>query len=117
MSDESQSPEIYIVPFSRPGERHQISPSGGTKPRWRKDGKELFYEAPGGRLMAAAVRIGNETVEVGTVRQVFDGIPLSDFYLWDVSDDGQRILAAVPARTNTPEPITLVQNWTAALRK
>jgi Tol biopolymer transport system component/tRNA A-37 threonylcarbamoyl transferase component Bud32 len=118
MSDESQVPEIYVAPFSRPGEKHQISPKGGTMPRWRRDGKEIFYlTVPGEQLMAAEVRISREMVEVSAVHTLFDGIPAHNFYLYDISADGQRILAAVPARSQkAPEPITLVQNW-AELKK
>jgi hypothetical protein len=55
---------------------------------------------------------------VNAVHVLFNGIPGSNDYLYDVSADGQRILAAVPAgNQKSPEPITLVQNWTAALKK
>ena len=117
-SDESRVPEIYVAPFTRPAEKHQISLNGGTRPRWRQDGKEIFYVTPSGRLMAAEVRISSGTVEVGAVHALFDGIPLTNTYLYDVSADGQRILAAVPAGSQkAPGPITLVQNWTSALKK
>ena len=117
-SNESQQVEVYVAPFSRPTEKHQISTGGGLKPRWRQDGKEIFYQTPGGQLMAAEVRIGAETVEVGAVNALFGGIPGGYFYLYDVSADGQRILAAVPAGSQKgAEPVTLVLNWTAALKK
>jgi len=117
-SNESQQVEVYVAPFSRPTEKHQISTGGGLKPRWRQDGKEIFYQTPGGQLMAAEVRIGEETVEVGAVHALFGGIPGGYFYLYDVSADGQRILAAVPAGSQKgPEPVTLVLNWAAGLKK
>jgi Tol biopolymer transport system component len=113
--------EIYVVPFSRPSEKHQISPSGGARPRWRKDGKEIFFVSPNAStfstLMAAEIRITGDSVEVGSVRKLFSGIPASGGYLYDVSADGQRILVAVPVSSQKPpEPITLVQNWPAALK-
>jgi len=117
-SNESQEVEVYVSPFSRPTEKHQISTGGGTKPRWRQDGKEIFFQTPSGQLMAAEVRIGAETVQVGAVHSLFGGIPEGYFYLYDVLADGQRILAAVPAGSRKgAEPITLVENWTEALRK
>ena len=71
-----------------------------------------------GQLMAAEVQISGDTIEVGAVRPLFGGIPGLAGYAWDVSADGKRILAAVPpAKRNPPEPITVVQNWTAALKK
>ena len=57
-------------------------------------------------------------MEVGAVRELFGVIPLGAGYFYDVSADGQRILAAVPAgNLKVPEPITLVQNWDSALKK
>jgi hypothetical protein len=78
-SDESQVPEIYVAPFTRPAEKHQISLNGGTRPRWRQDGKEIFFVTPSGRLMAAEVRISSETVEVGAVHALFDELSLVAF--------------------------------------
>ena len=69
------------------------------------------------QLMAAEVRTGDNQVEVGAVRKLFGGIPLSPNQLWDVSSDGQRILVAVPLNPKASEPVTLLQNWTAALKK
>jgi hypothetical protein len=69
--------------------------------------------------LAAEVRITGDSVEVGSVRRLRGGIPASAAgYLYDVSADGQRIITVVPlASQKPPEPITLVQNWTAALKK
>jgi hypothetical protein len=51
------------------------------------------------------------------VRKLFGGLPIGP-QCWDASPDGQRILAAVPVRNQQgPEPITLVENWAAALKK
>ena len=117
-SDESGRYEIYVAPFSRPTEKHQISPNGGEIARWRRDGKEIFYIAPGGKLMGAEIRISGAAVEVGAVRALFGGIPTSmSGWLYDLSADGQRILAAIHAEgQKAAEPVTLVQNWTATLK-
>jgi hypothetical protein len=118
-SHESQGAEIYLVPFSRPTEKHQISQNGGFRPRWRQDGKEIFYLTPSRQLMAAEVRVSGDTVEVGAIRELIGGIriPFGAGYFYDLSADGQRILAAVPANPEGPRPITLVENWTTALKK
>jgi hypothetical protein len=115
-SDESGRDEIYVSPFSRPTEKHQISASGGGLPRWRKDGKEILYETPVGQLMAAEVHISGETVEVGAMQALPVGIKYLGGYAYDVSDDGQRILAAMPI-AKASLPVTLIENWTAALRR
>jgi hypothetical protein len=117
ISEESQRAEVYVSPFSRSGGKRQISTNGGIKPRWRRDGKEIFYLSPEGQLMAAEVRISSETVEVGTTRALFGGIPTSNGYGYDISADGQRILATVAKQQKSNEPITLVQNWAAGLQK
>jgi Tol biopolymer transport system component len=114
---EPQRNEVYVLPFSRPGGKRQISANGGMKPRWRKDGKEIFYLTPGGRLMATEVRVTGETVEIGVTRTLFGGIPTANGYGYDISTDGQRILALASVDQKSSEPITLVQNWAAGLKK
>jgi Tol biopolymer transport system component len=116
-SDESQQPQIYVAPFSRPTEKYQISPNGGARPRWRQDGKEIFYLTPRGQLMAAAVMIQGETVGVDAIRELFGGISLTPGYTYDVSADGQRILAVVPANRTSSVPIALIEDWPAALKR
>ena len=54
-SDESGRNEIYVQPFPGPGAKTIVSTGGGLQPRWRRDGKELFYVAPDGKLMAVAM--------------------------------------------------------------
>jgi Tol biopolymer transport system component len=117
ISEESQRGEVYVSPFSRPGGKRQISTNGGIKPRWRRDGKEIFYLSPEGQLMATEVRISGETVEVGATRTLFSGMTTANGYGYDVSPDGQRILAAVAKDQKSNEPISLVQNWAAGLKK
>jgi Tol biopolymer transport system component len=115
--EESQRGEVYVSPFSRPGGKRQISTNGGIKPRWRRDGKEIFYLSPEGQLMATEVRLSGETVEVGATRTLFGGITTANGYGYDISPDGQRILATVAKDQKSNEPITLVQNWAAGLKK
>ena len=68
--------------------------------------------------MAAEVMIKGDAVEVGAVRELFGRIPLAAGYLYDVSADGQRILTVSSAANPVaPPPITLVENWQAALKR
>jgi Tol biopolymer transport system component len=108
--------EIYVSPFPGPsGKRKQISNAGGLYPRWRADGKEIFYEL-NGTLMAAEVSIKGGDVEVGAVRSL--SIPVtSPYYLYDASLDGKQFLVAAPLEQKSPAQLTLVQNWTALLKK
>jgi len=116
-SQESGRDEIYVTQFPPPpsgqGGKRQISTAGGIRPSWRQDAKEIFYIAADRRLTAAEVAIKGGAVEVEQVRALF-GPVTANFY--DVSADGQRFLIPNSPDTN-PEPLTLIQNWAAGLRK
>ena len=117
-ANESGRVEVYITPFPGPGVKSQVSVAGGFHARWRGDGKELFYVEPNGRLMAAEIGVNGNEVAIGAVRPLFRWL-LDDngFIKYDVSADGQRFLAVMPNEQPAPEPLTLVQNWTAGLKK
>jgi hypothetical protein len=111
--------EIYVQPFPNPtGGKWMVSKGGGQLPRWRRDGKELYYlDVSGLNLMAVDVAPGT-TFQAGVAHQLFTFVPGPSPY--DVSADGQKFLkfGAVGAITNgPPTPITVVLNWTAGLRK
>jgi serine/threonine protein kinase/Tol biopolymer transport system component len=115
-SDDSGSAEIYVSPFPGGGGRWQISTNGGAVPVWRRDGKELFYWANDQMLTAVEVNPRGPEFQIGAAKPLFRlsspglGIP------YDVSPDGQRFLVNyLPEDTSTP--LTLVVNWTAALKK
>ena len=85
-------------------------------PRWRKDGKEIFYLTPDGQLMATQLSVQNGALNVGQVEKLFDGVVTSRGYSYDVSADGQKFLV-VDAGASSGQTLHLLQNWTAALRK
>jgi hypothetical protein len=105
-----------VVPFPGPGGKRQISTAGGLSPRWRQDGKEIFYMEPDG-LMAAEVTTQGGTLEVGRVRPLFGNAMAQGNPVYDVSADGQRFLLRTFPEQKAGEPLTLVQNWTAGLKK
>ncbi len=124
-SDESGRSEIYIQPFPAPengGSKTPISHDGGTQPRWRRDGKELFYFSLDGKLMASDITQG-PTFKASVPRALFQ-LPVAQVghneqalrvFGWDVAPDGKRVL--VDTGTTSSEPITVVLNWTAELKK
>ena len=117
ISNESGNWEVYVEPFRRPGERVRVSVEGGGQPKWRGDGKELFYRSLGGPLMAVAVREAAEGLEVGLPTELFEaGValrPVSDTYA--VSTDGQRFLVQVPVGEDVDKRVHVITNWTSLL--
>ena len=120
-SSESGSTEIFVQPFPVSSARWQISTNGGVQARWRRDGKELFYLSTDRKLMAVEVKSGTE-FEAGVPRPLFDtrigaASPMSLFYHYDVTHDGQRFLVASAPETAETIPIAVVMNWAAELKK
>ena len=115
-SAESGQPEVYVVDFPSMTEKTAVSAGGGTKPRWRRDSRELFFVSGSNALMSVAVAPGGRFVP-GVPQRLFD-IELIGSDGWDyaVSDDGQRFLAARYVGTDEGS-ISVVANWPATLRK
>jgi eukaryotic-like serine/threonine-protein kinase len=114
MSNETGSYEVYIRSFPNGEETRRISYAGGMHPRWRADGKELFFLAPGGTMMAVDTKL-QPTLEIGKPHELFQML-ISDIVKgtvspYDVTADGQRFLIIQPHAK--PIPLTLVQNWQA----
>jgi dipeptidyl aminopeptidase/acylaminoacyl peptidase len=104
-STETGQTEIYLQPFPETGPKQQIS-DGGRRPRWRRDGRELFYISDDGRLMAVSISPGNTRLEVGPPRALF-ALPPTQSY--EPSPDGQRFLTT--AVVSEASPITIILNW------
>jgi Tol biopolymer transport system component len=108
-SDESGRREIYVAAFPGPGRKTQVSGAGGDWPRWRRDGKELFFLSLEGKLMAAEVSSRGDDFEVGALRSLFDVLPMSN-RSYDVARDGRFFVNALEQPTGT-SPVTVVMNW------
>jgi Tol biopolymer transport system component len=117
-SDESLRYEIYVQPFPPTGQRFRVSFDGGTAPRWRHDGKELFFrEGATGNLMAAEIK-SSPGFKAFRPKALFRAILSSANY--DVTADGQHFIVGVPAEgdlTVDSAPLTVVLNWAAGLKK
>jgi eukaryotic-like serine/threonine-protein kinase len=119
-SNESGKWEVHVAPFPGPGGNWQVSNGGGSEPRWRRDGKELFYMAPDGKIMAVDV-IADTTFEAGTAKPLFlthrrETISSTDMFTYDVSPDGQRFLVNTDVTESNFSSLTLVLNWAAGLK-
>ena len=120
VSNESGQNEVYVQPFPEGGRKVTVSSNGGTKVRWSRDGKELFY-VEGQTLVAVSVSSGS-SFSVGLATRLFEHpglIPGINYAPYDVSADGQRFILAEPVGegAEAPKPsIRVVQNWFAEFR-
>ncbi|MGA7236649.1 MAG: protein kinase [Bryobacteraceae bacterium] len=116
--DDSGRREIYVQAFE-PGKpasaaRWQISTGGGIMPRWRGDGKEIFYLSLEGRMMAARVSGDGAAFQSSTPQFLFNATPpelRTPNFEYDVSADGERFLMIEPAEKPEYQPLTIVSNW------
>jgi Tol biopolymer transport system component len=116
--DDSGRREIYVQAFE-PGKpassaRWQISNAGGMMPRWRGDGKEIFYLSLDGKMMAAKVSGEGLSLQSSTPDLLFNATPptlRSPAFEYDVAPDGQRFLMIESAEKAESLPLTLVTNW------
>jgi dipeptidyl aminopeptidase/acylaminoacyl peptidase len=110
-SNESGKEEVYVQSFSASGGRWQVSVNGGSQPRWRRDGSELFYVAPDLRLMAVEVKT-EPTFDVGLAQPLFltriDSHDSPNRYV--VAGNGQKFLINVPVGDEFANPITVTIN-------
>ena len=115
-SNESGQSEIYVIPFppNPNGEKYAVSVGGGVQPRWRHDGRELFYVSPDWKMMAVDVDT-HPSFRSGTPHALFDtemldtGIrngPMS----WDIAPDGKRFLI-ITDKTQETSSLNVILNW------
>jgi Tol biopolymer transport system component len=122
VSNQSGVSEVYVREFAADfgggvastGGSVLVSRGGGTAPRWRGDGRELFYLAPNGKMMAVEAMAGQE-FQVGTPTPVFQTPPGA--IVGDVTADGKRFLLVTPVGPSASVPFTVVLNWTTGLMK
>lgn len=120
-SNESGRWEIYVTSFPDARGKWQVSNAGGDQPKWRSDGKELFYLAPDAKLMAVPVTTG-ANFDARTPAVLFQANPrdtiaaTSEQFFYDVSKDGQRFLINTQVKTSM-RPMSVVLNWAAKLEK
>jgi Protein kinase domain/WD40-like Beta Propeller Repeat len=118
MSDESGTSEVHIRAFAARGLSHRVSANGGSAPRWRADGRELFYLAPDGTMMAVTVRPG-DAFEAGPPAPLFKtqmpGVGTGNNWGYNanytVTGDGQRFLISTLIEKRQVQT-TVVLGWT-----
>ena len=123
-SDESGQYQIYVQSFPAGAGKFQISATDGFQPRWRPDGKEIFYVTGEGKLMAVSVNTAPQ-FEVSPPQMLFDpqigpGASAVSNFRYAVTPDGRQFLAAssiANPRGTTDAPITILLNWNVTLRR
>jgi hypothetical protein len=109
---------VYVSPFSPTAEglsaRWQVSGSGGDRPRWRGDGKELYYVRPDGTIMAVAVDGSGSDFRIAGEKPLFQTFQRILVQTMDVTADGENFVINALGGDST-EPLALVSNWTATL--
>jgi serine/threonine protein kinase len=114
-SNESGKPEVYVSDFQGAGRRFQISNGGATSPRWRQDGKELFYLSADNKLMAVAVKV-ESIFEASEPKALFQiEMNKNEIVEYDSAPDGQHFLMDVPLDQRV-SPITIVLHWPSLLQ-
>jgi len=120
-SNETGRIEIYVSPFPGGNGKWQVSTAGGQEPRWRPDGKELFYLSPDGKMMAVPVATG-ASFEAGSPVALFQThrrqpISSQDLFSYDVSADGKRFLIATKLDEGNAAPLSVLLNWASEMEK
>ena len=108
-SNETGQFETFVQSFPRPGPKVQVSKGGGRIPRWRTDGKELYFLTSDGTVMASSVERSGSNVTTGTPRPLFRLPVLQRFVWYAPSVDGKRFL--IPKVASADSPLTIVLNW------
>ena len=117
-SQESGLPEIYVVPFPQGSGKWRVSTGGGDWPRWRHDSKELFYLSVDKKITSAEISVDGSSLVVGKVAALFQvNVATSLGWFYDVRADGKRFVVLNQDPRQAAEPLTLVVNWPALLKK
>ena len=123
ISNETGRNEVYVQSFPPGAGKVQVSSEGGVQPRWRRDGRELFYIAADGKLIAAEMKRASSTFKIVSSKELFQtrmllgvGGRTNYVFRYDVAADGKRFLIVAEPEGQT-QPITVVLNWASGLRK
>nr|MDP9362245.1 hypothetical protein [Acidobacteriota bacterium] len=118
-SNETGRGEVYVRASSGAYQQWQLSSAGGSSPRWRADGRELFYLAPDGNVMSVAIDVA-PVFRPGTPKALFKlpEAPDRDTPVFeDITPDGQRVLLNVPVTERSSVGFHVILNWRSLLKE
>jgi len=119
VSEETGKSEVFVVPFPGLSAKWQVSTAGGAQPLWRRDGKEIFYIAPDGKLMAVAVETAGNTFKAALPKVLFETkitATFHTFHQYDVTADGQKFIINTRLDVGS-QPMTIYANWAAEMKR
>ena len=116
-SNQTGTSEVYVSSFPAIKGKWQVSVAGGREPKWRADGRELYYLSRDGRMMAVGITLG-ASFEAGSPVPLFQTHPrqpvsAGDVFSYDVTADGQRFLVITKEDEPRYAPLTVLLNWAA----
>jgi Tol biopolymer transport system component/predicted Ser/Thr protein kinase len=115
-AEENGRYEAFVMSATDPTQKWKISPAGGVYPRFRRDGKEMFYLDSASRLTAVAIDITGTDLVLGATTILFPLTPRPQARAYDVSPDGQRFLVNTINELQSPMAV-VVSNWKSRLKK
>jgi len=118
-SNETGNWEIYVSPFLSGNGKWQVSSGGGQEPKWRQDGRELFYVSSEGKMMSVAVKTG-ANFEPGSPIALFQThrrqpVSALDVFSYDVNADGQKFLVLTKVDEANAAPLSVLLNWASEM--
>jgi Tol biopolymer transport system component/DNA-binding winged helix-turn-helix (wHTH) protein len=116
-SNNTGTPEVYVIDFPEASQRLRVSADGGYKPRWRRDGKELFYLAADGSMMVAQIELSKGRITTQSQRLFDANLKIHTNYdaNYAVTSDGQRFLGIARELPSGDSDIQMVLNWPSLL--
>jgi Tol biopolymer transport system component len=114
VSDETKRDQVYVIAFPNLERPTRVSTSGGDRPVWSRDGKELYFIAANGKMMVAAIKPGSR-FDYDEPKPLLDA-RIAPFANYDVDKDG-RFLIPVPPAEGIGPAMHVVVNWPAELKK
>ena len=115
-SNESGRVEVYIQAHPEPKGKWQVSNGGGQFPAWSPDGRELFYVSADSKLMAVKLKVDADAVAPSTPVALFE-VHLQGLGTSAVAPDGKRFLVSVPVDSAGQQPLEVIVNWPALIKK
>ncbi len=117
-SDESGQSEIYVISLEPGGGKSQLSSDNGTWPRWRKDGKEIFYLNSDRMMMSVPVSGSGDRFQAAAPAGLFRvDTQASNGSVYDVTADGQRFIVNSPIPSKVPPHLVVIVNWPALMKQ